>query len=147
MKRAIVGHAADKFTRDTQRKANSLLSMLVDLEQTDLLISGGCHLGGIDIWAEEYANAFDVPKQIFLPNERSWGHGYKPRNIQIAEACDELHCIVVARYPDTYTGSRFLREGLPYCYHCNTTDHVKSGGCWTMHYARKLGKPGILHII
>jgi hypothetical protein len=33
------------------------------------------------------------------------------------------------------------------CYHCGTKDHVKSGGCWTVKYARKLGKQGKVIII
>jgi hypothetical protein len=33
------------------------------------------------------------------------------------------------------------------CYHCNTVDHVKSGGCWTGHQAKKIGKKVHWHII
>lgn len=33
------------------------------------------------------------------------------------------------------------------CYHCEEPNHVKSGGCWTVKYAKKLGKVGSVIII
>jgi hypothetical protein len=40
---------------------------------------------------------------------------------------------VVAEYPPEYVGMKF-----DYCYHCHTSDHIKSGGCWTAHKAEKV---------
>lgn len=49
-------------------------------------------------------------------------------------------CIVVTQFPEGYKGMRF-----PYCYHCKTNSHIKSGGCWTVKYAKeKLGKRGYI---
>ena len=61
----IVGHEAKKFNAETEAKAREIIRSLLTSEDT--LISGGCHLGGIDIWAEEYADKMNLKKQIFLP--------------------------------------------------------------------------------
>jgi hypothetical protein len=33
------------------------------------------------------------------------------------------------------------------CYHCMSDTHVKSGGCWTVKYAKKIGKEGEVLVI
>ena len=137
----IVGHEAAKFTPKGEIEAKHIIAGLLD-NGSDVLVSGGCHLGGIDIWAEEKA-AFNGMKAIIcLPRVRSWEKGYKPRNIQIAEESDIVHCLVVDKLPSDFQGMRF-----EYCYHCDSNEHVKSGGCWTMHHAASLGKPVQLHVI
>jgi len=78
----------------------------------------------------------------FPPKVLSWEQGYKVRNLQIANRSDVVYCITVNKLPEEYTGMRF-----PLCYHCGTKDHVKSGGCWTMKEAIKLGKGGELRVI
>jgi len=132
----IVGHEAKKFTPETEQRAREIIRSL--LSPSDVLVSGGCHLGGIDIWAEEEADALGIEKVVFLPATRAWEGGYKQRNLQIAGESDVVHCIVVAEYPVDYSGMRF-----DYCYHCHTRDHIKSGGCWTAKRAKK----GVWHII
>ena len=137
----IVGHEAAKFTPDTEAAAREIIRML--LESPDaVVVSGHCHLGGIDIWAEEIADALGREKLIFPPKNLRWSGGYKERNILIAQNSHIVHCIVVATLPAGYDGMRF--EG---CYHCNTPDHVKSGGCWTAKYARRLGRQAQWHIV
>lgn len=78
---------------------------------------------------------FGVPTREFPPATRQWSTGYRPRNVQIALACDEVVCLAVRELPPGFSGMRFRL-----CYHCGTADHVKSGGCWTTRYARGLGK-------
>jgi len=141
MKIGIVGNESAKFTTATEDQARLLILELLSVPGAEL-VSGHCHLGGIDIWAEECADALGLPKLIFPPAVRSWNEGYKPRNIQIAQECDELHNILVRSYPKEYTGLRFNK-----CYHCLKSDHVKSGGCWTALCARRLGKPAFWHIL
>ena len=146
----IVGHAQDKFTPETEKKARQLISdMLLYLKllgPDDYVVSGGCHLGGIDWWAEEIAKAMGIKTKIFKPDVRQWNppnrYGYKERNLDIARTSDILHIIVVESYPDGYKGQRFDE-----CYHCNKDNHVKSGGCWTGWEAKKLGKEVIWHIL
>jgi hypothetical protein len=137
---AIVGHEAAKFTPTGEKTARALIRTL--LQPGDTLVSGACHLGGIDVWAEEEALRLGLATLIFPPKSRSWTWGYKPRNMQIARHADFVACLVVCRLPDGYQGMRF-----PSCYHCHTTEHVKSGGCWTRKYAASLGVPGETYII
>jgi len=137
----IVGHEAAKFTKKGQTEA---LDIIMDLlsPQDAVLVSGGCHLGGIDIWAEQTAMVFGRAKIIHKPKSHDWSNGYKPRNILIARDSDVLHCLAAVRLADSYQGMKFKL-----CYHCNATDHVKGGGCWTMKYAKALGKTVELHQI
>ena len=79
-------------------------------------ISGGCHKGGIDIWAEIIADFIGLEKHIYYPTYEQWSpQGYKERNEKIARDCDILFCIT----PD---------------------DRYWSGGRWTMQRAEFHGK-------
>jgi hypothetical protein len=138
----IVGSEGKKFTPETKQKAKILIREILSKPGVTGYSSGHCHLGGIDIWTEEIGQELGLTPYIFPPKNQSWEGGYKARNIQIAKASDELHCITVKTLPATYKGMKF-----DFCYHCNTNDHVKSGGCWTMKYAINLKKPGFLHVI
>jgi hypothetical protein len=130
MRVGIVGHEAKKFTIETEEKAREIIRSL--LSPNDILVSGGCHLGGIDIWAEEEADKLGLEKEIHLPAIRKWEGGFKQRNLMIANTSDIVHCIVVKEYPEDYVGRIFN-----YCYHCKTSDHIKSGGCWTAKRAKE----------
>lgn len=137
----IVGHEASKFTPTAEAEAKALITTLVG--PGDVVISGGCHLGGIDIWAEEFARTHGMGATIFKPDRLTWTldpplKGYKERNIRIAELSEIVHVIVVKTLPPSFQG---MQHKL--CYHCHTTSHVKSGGCWTGKYAQGLGKPAI----
>jgi hypothetical protein len=139
MRIGIVGHEAAKFTPATESAARRIIQGLLQEPET-IMVSGHCHLGGIDIWAEEEAATLRRGTVIFPPLTRRWSDGYMPRNVQIAETADVVHCLVVKTYPATYTDFRF-----DYCYHCHTRTHVKSGGCWTAKRAQGLGKPAFWH--
>ncbi len=132
-----------------ERKARGIIRILLFDEA--VLVSGHCHQGGIDIWAEEEAESLGIQKMIFTPSIRQWnppgGYGFKARNLDIARHSDDLNVIVAANYLFGYSGRRF--DG---CYHCAragrpATNHVKSGACWTLNEALKLGKTGRIHII
>ena len=142
MKKAIIGHAAKKFTEKTETAARRVIASILD--RGDILVSGGCHLGGIDIWAEEIAKELGCynPDYIHLPKIHRWEGGYRQRNLKIAKDSDIVHCIVIDEYPPSYDGMKF-----DYCYHCKATDHIKSGGCWTAWQAVRMGKPAIWHVI
>lgn len=143
MTAGIVGHEAAKFTPQTEARARALIRKIIGRRDVDGVLqfgriaSGECRLGGIDIWAHEEADAAGVPFVGFPPMTDDWETGFKPRNIQIAEASDVVYSIVVRTLPATYTGRRF-----PVCYHCRRDDHVKSGGCWTVKYALSIGRRG-----
>lgn len=135
----IVGHEGAKFTGVTEGIARAKIQMLLAGDdftpRASKVVSGKCHLGGVDVWAIEEARAMGIATQEFPPRAYSWTYGYKPRNMLIAENCDYVVSIVVKELPTTYAGMRFN-----YCYHCLTDSHVKSGGCWTAKYAREIGK-------
>lgn len=142
----IVGNAADKFTPLGEQRAKERIKEIITQSVhpfgVPVIVSGHCHLGGVDIWAEEAADRLGLPKDIKPPATLSWSIGYKPRNLAIARDSDEVHVIVAKDYPQGYTGQRFAL-----CYHCKRSDHVKSGGCWTAIEAAKQGKRVMWHFI
>ena len=135
----IVGSEAAKFTKETEAIARGLIRQLV--QRASLIVSGGCHLGGVDIWAVDEAVAAGVPFIEYLPRVLSW-NGYRERNLQIVAGSEEVVCITVSRLPDGYNGLRF-----DLCYHCSTNTHVKSGGCWTVKQAIRAGKVGKVLVV
>lgn len=137
----IVGSEAAKFTPETERLARMAIRSLINGPYATEIVSGGCHLGGIDIWAKEESFLLHKPFTEFLPTKLEWS-GYKARNLKIARRSDRVVCITVAKYPPSYKGMKFSM-----CYHCNTTLHIKSGGCWTVRKAIELGKIGEVVVI
>src|SRR5262245_19192383 len=109
----IVGAEAAKFTAEGQTNARELIESLYRKYKPKIVVSGACHLGGIDIWARKL---FDGRFKEFPPEKHSWTY-YKRRNIQIAEYADRTICIAVDRLPPGFKGMRFRL-----CYHCGTTD-------------------------
>lgn len=161
----IIGSEGKKFSPLGEERARDAIRAILLEHKPDHVVSGHCHLGGIDIYAEEAADDLGYSKRIFPPAEHNWANGYKPRNLQIAHNSDILFCITVANLPSAYTGMVF--KG---CYHCDRYfglgtgqhdaptggpvppkvasgaghpgDHVKSGGCWTVIQGIKRGKIG-----
>ena len=141
----IVGSESAKFTPHTEGIARTLIRYLINTSGSEVIVcSGHCPLGGVDIWAEEIAEELGKPLLIFPPKTRSWETGYKPRNLEIAEASDEVHVITLRELPPGYTGMKF-----PLCYHCRGRigGHTKSGACWTAIQAERMGKRAAWHII
>ena len=145
MKLGIVGSEARKFTPETEAIARTQIDALILNYGADLVISGHSPLGGIDWWAVEEARKLGVEVLEFPAATSDWEHGFKPRNLQIAGESDIVACVVVKELPPSYRGRRFPQG----CYHCHTPpgDHVKSGGCWTMKQANRLGKPTELVVV
>jgi len=125
----IVGHEAAKFTLPMEAIARNRIRDAIEIYRPDHVISGGCHLGGIDIWAEEEARNYGIEPTVHLPKWRQWTpNGYKERNLKIAHGSDLVLVIVAQDYHKGYQGQRFGS-----CYHCrdNRPTHIKSGACWT----------------
>jgi len=131
----IVGSESAKFTPETEAIAKRLIRSYISIHEADTICSGECHLGGIDIWAKEAAQELNLKYIGYPPAKLVWNGGYKQRNIQIAKKSDVVICITLRQLPESYNGIRF-----DYCYHCRTDKHVKSGGCWTVKFAKSLGK-------
>jgi len=64
MKLGIVGSEAKFWSKSQEKRAKEVIAML--LGGADILVSGGCHKGGIDILAEEIADRKGLEKIIFL---------------------------------------------------------------------------------
>jgi hypothetical protein len=155
MKIGIVGAECAKFTHLMEQQTRQLIRKIIKdaIAKTPFprgvydqprvtVVSGGCHLGGVDIWAVEEGRALGCGIIEHLPKKRFWTNGFRERNEKIAQDSDGLHVIVVDGYHDRYEGERF-----PSCYHCHTRSHVKSGACWTGKLAKKLGVPVRWHLI
>ncbi len=145
----IVGHGKDKFTEKGKEEAKYLIASILfdkfyDYKEDIVIVSGHSPVGGIDIWAEEIAKKGKFKLDLKIPKQHKWNaeYGYKQRNIDIAKCSNEVHVILVDKYPPNYKGMRFNK-----CYHCGTNKHIKSGGCWTGHCAINLGKKVYWHII
>ena len=146
----IIGAASDKFTASTFVVARDLVARLIVEAQVRhgavTVVSGGCHLGGVDALAEEVGRGLAVPVQVFKPVVHQWNppreYGYKARNLDIADGSDELHVVLVSGYPPGYAGVKYEE-----CYHCQVATHVKSGACWTALRAIRLGKTVWRHVI
>jgi hypothetical protein len=140
----IVGAEAAKFTPFTEMQAKAIIRALLSGPYVTGYSSGHCHLGGVDIWTEEIGNELGLKPFIYPPKTLSWADGYKPRNLQIVAASNEVHCITVEKLPVGYKGMEFDS-----CYHCKgrNREHCKSGGCWTAWKAAAVGKPAYWHII
>ena len=141
LKVAIVGVSGEKLDNFEKEKAVLEIIKIGDRHKGCTIVSGHSPRGGIDILAEMYADFTKKDKLIFKPDTSDWEDegekkGYKTRNLEIAEACDILYCISVP-----------MKEGGKSCYHCKQFTHEKTGGCWTMREAKKLGKKTKLIIL
>jgi len=160
MKIGIVGPSLPKWKSKEQidKAKREIERILVEYNRNRedaILVSGHCPKGGVDTWAEIVADSLGVTKEIYPAEVNKWEDkvvflnpsgfqtikekrkGYKSRNIQIAEACDVLYCIVPSAVNSEYL----------FCKHCSDFGHPSNGGCWTMNYAKKLGKETYLIVI
>lgn len=143
----IVGSERAKFTEKGEAAAKALIRELFIQYVPENVCSGECHLGGIDKWAHEEADMNGIPFTPFPPVKLQWEGGYKQRNLKIAKFSDLVVCISVDHLPLGFQGMKF---GV--CYHCanagrDATNHVKSGGCYTVNKAIALGKQGLVHVV
>ena len=192
IKIAIVGCEENEWKPEQIPKVKQWIkNMFHALGFDNVLVSGHCPKGGVDIWAEEIADELGIKKEIYPAEVNQWndkkskdifvcnfdgctfegsegeiykhsdetGHmcinvsnkilkGYRSRNIQIAEACDVLCCIVPWVNIEALDN---IHEDEPppfpitlsknqYCIYCKQIGHPTNGGCWTMKKARQLGK-------
>jgi hypothetical protein len=135
----IVGAERAKFSASQIFVVRRLIRSLI--APYDVVVSGACHLGGVDEWAARVGHECGKGVTEFPPKTKSW-ESYKARNIEIVMLADRVVSIVVRRLPLGFKG---MKHRL--CYHCKTDDHVKSGGCWTAWKALEWGKTAELIIV
>lgn len=139
MRWGIVGPRADKFHAPAEAWARYRITEL--LRPGDVVVTGACPQGGVDIWAAQIGLQLGLQVIEHRPQTLDW-NGFKARNMKIAEDYERGVCISPRELPSEYRGRRF--NG---CYHCGRDDHVVSGGCWTLKYGRGLGKPGLVIVV
>lgn len=124
---AIVGPDARAWTKEGERLARLRIheELIRGLHESVHFeaVSGACHLGGVDIWAYQEAEKMNISFREFPPKGHSW-YWYRQRNQRIAHAAQRIVCITPAK---------------GWCKHCYA-EHHGSGGCWTLQYAKKIGK-------
>lgn len=93
--------------------ARGIVSHVVAHYTPVLIISGGAE--GVDTIAEEVADAREIDKKIFLPNNPRWEpDGYKDRNTLIAQECTHLlaiRCSKSTTYGSGWTADHAERIG------------------------------------
>lgn len=92
MRLAIVGSQAKAWDLDGAACARGVIRGVCAVLEPAEIISGRSPGGGVDQWAEDYANLFGIQFTPFEASQNSWPH-FKARNIQIAEYCTHLLCI------------------------------------------------------
>lgn len=121
---AIVGSRSLKHSVEARRLVRVTIWDAIQLFKNDLeIISGGAE--GVDEMAEAEALLLNIPPariKIFRPNGVGWP-AFKARNDEMAEYCDELHCIAD---PDSRT------KGCLY----TATQATKLGKQVTTHWVR-----------
>ena len=122
MKVAIVGADGRYWRPEDVPFVKALIRYILKAMDADVLISGRCPLGGVDVWAEEVADEMGLEKLIFPPEGRGWRY-YHERNLKIARECDVIFDIE----PEDRRGN--------------------SGGAWTARQAAKMGKLAIKVIV
>ena len=147
MKLAIVGTSKVGYGDQTDRFIYEIRKIIMQYYEeygSNLtIVSGHSPKGGVDIFAESIAQSFKIKTDIYPAEVNQWGgknvnhkrlKGYKARNVQIAKGCNVLYCF-----------TRFNSDKRKGCYHCQNYKHLRTGGCWTMKAAKKLGKE--VHLI
>lgn len=148
IRKGVIGSGSDKFTPIGEQRAKARIREI--LTPVCCLVSGHSIMKGIDIWSEEIFVELhpDIQPMIQAPQVEQWPDkgvlkGYMSRNLDIARLLDELYVIVANHYPLDFPE----KEKVPECYHCHTTEHIKSGACWTALRARELNKPVFYTIV
>ncbi len=136
MRLGIVGNEASKFTDATEAMARKYIEEAIVAHGATTIVSGHCHLGGVDIWAEDAARELGLELVTHEPTRLTWQGkgGFRDRNLRIAKGSDHVLCVSVdwssQHVPRMYNGPKS-------CHHCEKPSrggvppHVPSGGCWT----------------
>jgi len=134
---AIVGTSKHLTHAESETASQVIWQKLVKIDaETEMLpivVTGGA--SGIDELAQNTARAYGANLKIFPPKENTWD-SFRERNKQIAEYCNELLCISTKRVITQF------------CYHHYPAEsHQKTAGCWTLNYAKSLGKKTELKLV
>lgn len=94
MRLAIVGSQGKAWTPIAMTVVRIYIASAITLLEPDIVISGGSPGGGVDDWvrAEMHARGWLHRFEEFKPAVNNWMGigGFKDRNMNIAESCDQL---------------------------------------------------------
>ena len=160
MKIAIVGAEESKWTKEQKKKVQAEIRLVFYqwLDTADMyggetiLISGGCHRGGVDIWAEEVADNLGINKMVFPAEIYQWGDGSE------CLCCGEIIPFTSEEKITEHTKARggtwnntkrlkgYRSRNIQIAEACDILynfepEGVRSGGRWTLGHANMLGKP------
>lgn len=126
MKIAIVGRS--NLTDSEHDKAFMIIETLIERlrKEGHSIITGDA--AGVDGIVRSFEGV-----HMYKSSGNNW-KSYKDRNIRIAKNSDYVYSIST-------------RVHLQPCYHCGEAGHERTGGCWTLKYARGLGKRGEVIVI
>lgn len=134
---AIVGTSKPLLEIEVNQVEDIIADQLVQRSEhgqdLPIIITGGAN--GVDSLAGRVTQHLGCTVKEILPKTKTT-LDYLARNRMIAEQCDELWC---------FTTKRIITE---LCYHHKPKErHQKTAGCYTMNFARNLGKPTRLFVI
>jgi ribA/ribD-fused uncharacterized protein len=111
---AVVGSAGHHFTGRTAVLARQRISLAIWRLRPEVVISGGCAQGGVDIWARDVAGVYGytIGGGDFVehrPAHERWApDGYQARNLVIAQDCS--HLLRVAAHASRTYGSGWTAD-------------------------------------
>ena len=106
MKIGITGHRESKW-KDKQFARQVVFEVLSKFKKRiTILGSGHCPLGGVDIWAEEFAKNNNIKLKLFPPYKNLPSpERYLKRNREMIEWCDYLIAFISKYHPKNKGGS------------------------------------------
>ena len=123
---AIVGASKRSFINNRFDDVLNRIANIIKEEVPFEVISGGAD--GVDtIVKRAHPKTREIKPAVFQWLDMGNAYGYRSRNMMIAEQCDKLYNVV-------------MKDEMSSCYHCDKMGHKVSGGCWTMNYAKSIGK-------
>jgi hypothetical protein len=139
----------------------------VEIKAAQLGVKTEIYPAEVKQWEDEkipvHKRALETLKNYRYVKDKNRGyfiikHGFRSRNIQIAEASNVVYCLVPKVLSEADIGRITLNNDLDTfyayknrkniaCEHCKVIEHPQNGGCWTLQYAKKLGKETHLVVI
>ena len=124
VKIAIVGSSRLNID-EAGRAVEEIWKLMLKADET---ITGDAD--GIDWLVRNFSGVKPVTVVKAIDGKWEGQHGFKARNIMIAQMADKVYSIATKKIKDKR------------CYHCDKPNHDRTGGCWTKRYAiDKLNKP------
>lgn len=129
---AIVGTSYRLSLKEQADVKKICIENLKKYPKDTIVVSGGAR--GVDTIAINVARELGFKTKEYLPETYHWEDregkkGFKSRNLEIENNCDELYCISIPK------------KSARCIHHNPIQDHEQTAGCWTLNLAKSNGKP------